>query len=70
MKGRIDTLYAVSKDYHYKHRALFITKPSWNMTGDYTCHVQTFQSNDKKTGHLQLIGKIYRFVLNFYIVFC
>lgn len=57
MKGRVDTSYSVSKDKYYKHRALLITKPLWNMTGEYTCHVQTFESSDKRSSHLQVIGK-------------
>lgn len=57
-KGKIDTNYTVSKDKHYKHRALLITKPTWNMTGTYGCDVQTFQAKDKRSAHLQIIGKL------------
>lgn len=56
-KGKIDTNYTVSRDKHYKHRALLITKPTWNMTGTYGCDVQTFQGKDKQYAHLQIIGK-------------
>lgn len=56
-RGKIDINYTVSKDKYYKHRALLITKPTWNMTGTYGCDVQTFESRDKKYAQLQMIGK-------------
>lgn len=34
-----------------------ISQPEWNMTGEYTCLVQTFESADRKSAHLQIIGK-------------
>ncbi|XP_059607749.1 uncharacterized protein LOC132255655 isoform X2 [Phlebotomus argentipes] len=55
LKNRIDASYEVSQDSHQKHRALAIVKPSWNVTGNYTCSVQTFQSSDRKSAHLQII---------------
>lgn len=61
MKGRVDTTYTVSKDKYHKHRALLITKALWNMTGEFTCHVQSFQSSDKKSAHIQVIGKLNTF---------
>lgn len=57
MKNKIDTTYEASKDGRQKFRAMSITQPSWNMTGDYTCSVQTFSSSDKKSANLQVIGK-------------
>lgn len=57
MKGKVDTSYTVSKDKYYKHRAVLIPKPTWNMNGTYTCEVQTFQTNDKRAADLQIIGK-------------
>ncbi|KAL5287514.1 hypothetical protein ACFFRR_008415 [Megaselia abdita] len=32
-----------------------ISQPDWNMTGEYTCLVQTFESADRKSAHLQII---------------
>lgn len=58
MKGLVNLTYEVSPETFFKHKALWITKPSWNLTGEYTCHVQTFQSSDKRTAKLQFIGKI------------
>ena len=34
-----------------------IRRPDWNMTGEYTCFVQTFESTDKRSSRLQIIGK-------------
>lgn len=33
-----------------------INNPDWNMTGDYTCFVQTFKSTDKRNAKLNIIG--------------
>lgn len=38
-----------------RHRALTITKPTINMTGVYTCAVGTFQSEEKRSSHMQII---------------
>ncbi|XP_055705366.1 uncharacterized protein LOC129803058 isoform X2 [Phlebotomus papatasi] len=55
LKNRIDATHVASEDYLQKHRALAIVNPSWNVTGNYTCSVQTFQSSDRKSSHLQVI---------------
>ncbi|CAD7089041.1 unnamed protein product [Hermetia illucens] len=55
MKSRIDTSFSLSTDFHHRHRAISIIKPEWNMTGEYTCSVQTFQSSDRKSSYLQII---------------
>ncbi|XP_055693411.1 uncharacterized protein LOC129795895 isoform X2 [Lutzomyia longipalpis] len=55
LKNRIDASYEVSQETKQKHRALAIVKPSWNITGNYTCSVQTFESSDKKSAHLQIV---------------
>lgn len=39
----------------HKHRALAITKPVISMSGYYTCSVGTYQSEDKRSSHLQII---------------
>ena len=39
---------------------LSIRRPDWNMTGEYTCFVQTFESTDKRSSRLQIIGKIFK----------
>ncbi|GAB0089518.1 uncharacterized protein DMENIID0001_040750 [Sergentomyia squamirostris] len=55
LKSRIDATYEASQDGQQRHRALAIIKPSWNITGNYTCSVQTFQSSDRRSAHLQVI---------------
>ncbi|KAG4068497.1 hypothetical protein HA402_004838 [Bradysia odoriphaga] len=55
MKGLLNLTYEASTEPFFKHKSLWITKTSWNLTGEYTCHVQTFQSSDKKSGRLQII---------------
>lgn len=59
MKNRVD-LSEQSEDKYQQYRALVINKPTWNMTGEYTCNVDSFssKSNDKKGAYLQIIGKI------------
>jgi hypothetical protein len=56
-KDRVDTNYEVSEDRLQKHRALVITEPMYNFTGEYACGVQTFQTNDRQAARLQVIGK-------------
>lgn len=38
-----------------RHRALSIVKPLKNMTGEYTCQVGSFDSDDKRVKYLQMI---------------
>lgn len=52
--------YEASSERNYKHRALAITRPLWNFTGEYLCNVQTYESNDKRSRKIQFIRK-YRF---------
>ncbi|KAJ6633616.1 hypothetical protein Bhyg_17419, partial [Pseudolycoriella hygida] len=55
MKGLVNLTYVASSETFFRHKALWISKISWNLTGEYTCHVQTFQSTDKKSAKLQII---------------
>lgn len=55
MRNYINANYTVSDDELQKYRALAITKPMKNMSGNYTCSVSTYSSDDKKTTHLQMI---------------
>lgn len=71
MKGRIDTSFAINAHKPNQHRALLISKPLWNMTGEYTCSVQTYESSDKETAHMQIIGTYYhKFVDALYHLRC
>lgn len=55
MKKHIDTTYSPSSEKNDQYRAISITNPQWNMTGNYTCSVQTFQGVSKKTSELKII---------------
>ncbi|CRK87984.1 CLUMA_CG001770, isoform A [Clunio marinus] len=65
LKNRIRKNFTVSDDPMKKYRGLAVTKPMLNFSGNYTCSVQTFQSSDKKTSHLQIIVPESHFKLNY-----
>lgn len=53
MKSKIDTkIFALEGS----PGVISIKNPDWNMTGEYTCAVQTFQTTDKRSARLQIIG--------------
>lgn len=64
-KNRVNTTYPVSAEHLHKYRAMAVTKPMWNHTGEYSCWVQTFESNDRKTANVTVIGTFI-----FYLSFC
>ncbi|CAH1378668.1 uncharacterized protein [Tenebrio molitor] len=49
LKGRLDLEYSASTDTNSVHRALHIIQPGPDLSGDYTCFVSTFSSEDRKT---------------------
>ncbi|KAB0794602.1 hypothetical protein PPYR_11441 [Photinus pyralis] len=49
LKGRLNLEYSVSQDKNSKHRALHITKPGPDLSGDYTCLVSSFNNEDRRT---------------------
>ncbi|KAH8390033.1 hypothetical protein KR200_005891, partial [Drosophila serrata] len=52
MKSKIDTkIFAMEGS----PGVISIKNPDWNMTGEYTCAVQTFQTTDKRSARLQII---------------
>uniref|UniRef100_A0A1B0CWG0 Ig-like domain-containing protein n=1 Tax=Lutzomyia longipalpis TaxID=7200 RepID=A0A1B0CWG0_LUTLO len=55
LRGRVDTKYEASVQSDSKHRAVAIIRPQWNMSGEYACSVQTFQSQDRKSAHLLIV---------------
>lgn len=57
MKNKLDLNYEASEIPNQKHRALSITKPFYNMSGIVTCSTQTFQSSDKRSAEIRVIGK-------------
>lgn len=56
-KPHLDTKYAASQDPKQMFRALSIQNPTWNMTGNYTCSLQSFKSSDQQSAELIVIGK-------------
>ncbi|XP_055374541.1 uncharacterized protein LOC129607534 [Condylostylus longicornis] len=51
MKTKIEAIHSTNKN----HNQISIIKPEWNMTGEYACFVQTFESTDRKVGHMQIV---------------
>lgn len=56
-KTRADPNVEMDGDSLGRYRSLNIIRPEFNMTGEYTCSVQTFQSSDKRSAKLQIIGE-------------
>jgi hypothetical protein len=56
-KNRIRKNFTVSEDPSKRYRSVEVLKPLMNFSGEYTCSVQSFQSIDKKSSHLQIIGE-------------
>lgn len=54
-KGHVDLDYSVSDDRLQRYRALRLINPVANFTGNYSCNVQTFDANEVKVAHLQII---------------
>lgn len=48
LKGRLNLKYEVSDDHFAKHRALAIVNPTTDLTGEYTCVISSFASEDSK----------------------
>lgn len=46
LKGRLNLNYQVSTDVYSKHRALAILNPTTELTGEYTCWISSFSSED------------------------
>lgn len=56
-KNRIKKNFTLSEDPLKRHRGVTVIKPTLNFSGEYSCSVQTFQSSDKKSAYLQIIGE-------------
>ncbi|GAB0092012.1 uncharacterized protein DMENIID0001_069480 [Sergentomyia squamirostris] len=55
MRNRVDEKYEAASEPEKMHRALMIAEPTWNMTGEYTCSVDSFQSRAVKSAVLQIV---------------
>lgn len=62
----IDTNYTISNDKMQQHRALAIMNPMKNMTGNYTCYVESYadEGYDSRIQYLQMIVPETHFYLN------
>lgn len=56
LKGRLNLEYTASKDTNSVHRALHIIEPGPDLSGNYTCLVSTFRSEDRKTKRMLVLG--------------
>lgn len=56
-KTRADPTVEMEGDSLQRYRSLNIIRPEFNMTGEFTCSVQTFQSSDSRSAKLQIIGE-------------
>lgn len=56
-KGRLNLNYTVNENKNSKHRALHILAADPSMSGDYTCSVSTFKSEDKQTKRMIVLGE-------------
>ncbi|KAL3270219.1 hypothetical protein HHI36_009275 [Cryptolaemus montrouzieri] len=56
LRGRVNLEYSASSDTNSVHRALHITKPGPDLSGDYTCAVSSFSSEDKKTKRMLVVA--------------
>ena len=52
MRHKLNLDYAVTTDPHQRHRALFILRPSIEMSGRYTCKVSTLENEEISSSNL------------------
>ncbi|KAF7280514.1 hypothetical protein GWI33_005797 [Rhynchophorus ferrugineus] len=57
LKGRLDLTYRASEDKNKVHRALKIVKLRPDLSGNFTCSVSTFSSEDSQTKQMLVFGK-------------
>lgn len=57
LRGRLNLEYQASMDANSRYRALHIIKPGPDLSGDYTCSVSTFQSEDVRTKKMLVFGE-------------
>lgn len=57
LRHNINTNHTVSGHQMHAHRAVAILRPSLNMTGTYTCAVGSFNSEDRRSAHMQMVRR-------------
>nr|XP_029731371.1 uncharacterized protein LOC109432646 [Aedes albopictus] len=66
MGRQINRTYTINENPMHKHRALALVRPLKNFTGEYTCSVSTFQSQDMRSARMVMIVPESNFVLRYY----
>lgn len=66
-KNRIKKNFTFSDDPNKRHRGVAVIKPTLNFSGEYQCSVQSFQSSDKKSSHLQIVGEYDGHCVSFFV---
>ncbi|XP_062557882.1 uncharacterized protein LOC134222734 [Armigeres subalbatus] len=66
MGRQINRTYTINEEPMHKHRALALVRPLKNFTGEYTCSVSTFQSQDMQSARMVMIVPETNFVLRYY----
>lgn len=66
LKGRLNLDHEASVDANSIYRALHILKPGPDLSGDYTCKVSTFQSEDESTKNMLVFGEFFFTLCHFY----
>ncbi|XP_055530627.1 uncharacterized protein LOC129721739 [Wyeomyia smithii] len=66
MKHQVNRSYTVSNEEMHKHRALALIRPLKNFTGEYTCAVSTYQSEDTRSALMLVVVPETGFVLKYY----
>ncbi|XP_065082153.1 uncharacterized protein LOC135704613 [Ochlerotatus camptorhynchus] len=62
----INLTYSISDEPMHKHRALALIRPLKNFTGEYTCSVSTFHSEEMQSARMVMIVPETNFVLRYY----
>lgn len=54
-KPHLDVSYQATSDPKQMYRAISILNPTWNMTGNYSCSLQSYQSSESQSAELIVI---------------
>lgn len=54
LANRLDLEYRATDDNYTMHRSLKILRPTLELAGEYKCHVESFETEDRKTGQLRV----------------
>ncbi|GLH10515.1 Uncharacterized protein GBIM_15461 [Gryllus bimaculatus] len=57
LRGRLNVLHRVTDNVATMHRALYILNPTTDLSGEYKCHVSTFEDEDFMTKKMVVYGE-------------